>query len=151
MDFNTATATKERNIFINVQDAGVDKITIYAYQQSKSRIGWVLDAVELFVDAGKESDEVDEENNKKYRIYDNSVCRQIYAGTGCNGTLISYGDEHLICNQHFDQKQLALELEYYTPVAYETYHDAILDRCDSIDNVSVNELGDVCQEILGGY
>lgn len=130
--------------------------------------------------------------------------------------MISYGDEHLICNQHFDQKQLALdveyynatvlnynadhpnnpfpqitvegviqdvlgygkdsgkynsakilsdfnhgdvtnvafilpELEYYTPVAYETYHFAVLDRCDSIDNVSVSELDDVCREILGGY
>lgn len=189
LNFDIAAATQERNISICVQDGGVNKITIYAYQQLSnasenseqdcamnnikdedtvyvnqlkkgtmegilgnmtdkllpdgSHLGLAFDAAELLAGAGKAYDEVVEENNRNYRVYDNSVYRQICAGTGCYGTLISYDDEHLICNQHFDQKQLAIDVEYYNATVA-NYNDVHPDN--PFPQITVEG---VIQDVLG--
>ncbi len=54
-----------------------------------------------------------ENNRKNQRIYDNSVFEQICNYVYCDGTLVSCGDDYLVCNRHINQIQLTMDVAYY--------------------------------------
>lgn len=74
---------------------------------------YVYSLSSCFNNAEESYNQAVENNRENQRIYDNSVFEQICNYVYCDGTLVSYGDDYLLCNRHINQIQLTMDVAYY--------------------------------------
>lgn len=74
---------------------------------------YVYSISSCFNNAEESYNQTVENNKKNQRIYDNSVFEQICKYVYCDGTLVSYRDDYLVCNRHINQMQLTMDVAYY--------------------------------------